>query len=237
MLAYGPDYVIGGTYLRQSYDDHFFSQFQSVYINYSETKHLDNPDYIATHAMGIYASTFNKAGGFKERWLPILEDVEFSHRLRALGYKLKINPHINLRHIFNFSIKNSILNALNKSSYWTLYSIKNKDLFADSGTASHELNANVILFYFALAGIIFFLMTSNVTFLALSALLTAANIYINRFLFKAFNDTYGFTFSLLSIMYYLWIYPLPVSMGGFLGIIKHFRLTQPLALNTQCSPR
>ncbi len=231
LLTNGPDYIVGGTYLRQPYDDGFFSKFQSVFINYSETKHLSHPDYIATHAMGIFASTFSRTNGFKEHWLPILEDVEFSHRLRRLGYRLVINPQILVQHIFNFSLKKSIVNALKKSSYWTLYSISNNDLFSDSGTASYELKANVILFYLTLTACLLFLLTDNITLLALSGLFTIMNIVINRHLLKAFKDTYGIAFSLLSAMYYLWIFPLPVSMGSVIGFIKHFQTTQALVIN------
>ena len=231
LLANGPNYVVGGTYLRQSHDENFFSRFQSVFINYSETKHLDHPDYVATHAMGIHASTFKKTDGFKERWLPILEDVEFSHRLCRMGYRLMINPKILVQHIFNFSLKKSILNALNKSSYWTLYSIANKDLLTDSGTASYEIKANVILFYLALIALIFFISTENMALFALFFSLIIANVLINRHLLKALYDAYGFRFCISSALYYLWVYPLPVSMGGLIGILKYFRMTQPLVLN------
>ena len=39
-------------------------------------------DYLATHALAIRAVDFRRSGGFREDFLPILEDVEFSHRLR-----------------------------------------------------------------------------------------------------------------------------------------------------------
>lgn len=226
----GPNSVVGGTYLRQSYDDRFFSRFQSVFINYSETKRLHHPDYVATHAMGIYANTFHKAEGFKERWLPIIEDVEFSHRLWRMGYNLTINPNVLAQHIFNFSLKRSILNAIKKSSYWTLYSLANKDLFADSGTASVELKTNVAMFYLMLGALLLFVLTNNLTFIVLCSFLTAINMIINRHLLKAFYSAYGITFSILASIYYLYIYPLPVSFGGAIGVTKYLRMTNPLAL-------
>ena len=59
----GPNTVLGGTYTIQPHDDHFFSRFQSVYIHYSETKHSDAPDYLASHALVIDTKTFNESGG------------------------------------------------------------------------------------------------------------------------------------------------------------------------------
>ena len=63
--------IVGGTYTRMPHDKDFFSIFQSVYVNYSETKKNDNPDYIAAHAMIIDALTFRKSGGFPEVFLSV----------------------------------------------------------------------------------------------------------------------------------------------------------------------
>ena len=100
----GSGTVIGGTYTLLPHDRQFFSTFQSVYIHYSETKNPQNPDYIATHAMLIEKRLFEKNGGFDEDFLPILEDVEFSHRLKEGGARLRMVPELQVKHIFNFTL-------------------------------------------------------------------------------------------------------------------------------------
>jgi glycosyltransferase involved in cell wall biosynthesis len=99
----GPEVIIGGTYTLLPYDQKFFSIFQSTYIHYSETKNTLNPDYVATHAMLIAKDLFQKSGGFNEQFMPILEDVEFSHRLKKMSARLRIVPEIQVQHIFNFT--------------------------------------------------------------------------------------------------------------------------------------
>jgi hypothetical protein len=42
--------VIGGTYTGVPQNPGFFSLFQSVFINYFETKHAGGPDGVAIHA-------------------------------------------------------------------------------------------------------------------------------------------------------------------------------------------
>jgi len=74
--------------------------------------------------MAMATESFRKSGGFSEKFLPILEDVDFSHRLRELGYRLVMNPILQVQHIFNFSLYRSLRNAIRKSMYWTMYSIK-----------------------------------------------------------------------------------------------------------------
>ncbi len=218
----GPDVVIGGTYTLMPFDQHFFSIFQSVFIHCSETKNLKNPDYIATHAMVISAGLFNTIGGFDEHFMPILEDVEFSHRLQEKGYRLLMDASILVQHIFNFNLLKSLKNGFKKSKYWTRYSIANKDLLSDSGTASQGLKFNVVSCFLSL-----FLLLGAITigFASLAVpvlLLLAANLLLNRSLIQAFYRTKGLGFTVLAVLYYTMLYPLAVGLGGLNGLINHF---------------
>ena len=208
--------IIGGTYTPQPYDQGFFGRFQSVFINYSETRNPPQADYIATHAMAINSDLFHRSGGFAEDQWPILEDVEFSHRLRRAGVTLVMQPAIQVQHIFNFSLLDSCKNAIRKTRYWIQYSLRNQDLFADSGTASIELKINVSVFFICLL-LVFGLAQGNTTALAAFIFLCFSNLYLNRRLFKAFYDANGSIFSLGAGLYYLLVYPLPVAVGSIAG--------------------
>ncbi|MEC4686235.1 MAG: glycosyltransferase family 2 protein [Nitrospirota bacterium] len=220
--ANGTDVVVGGTYTPMSYDNRFFSIFQSVFINYSETKNLRNPDYIATHAMAIDAETFRKSGGFPEVFMPIIEDVEYSHRIRREGYKLIMNPDLLVQHIFNYSLSRSMKNAFKKSKFWTIYSINNKDLLVDSGTASVELKVNVLSFFLNIVFLLLWIFTQNSLLLYPIPLIFAVNIFVNRRLIRAFHKTKGLFFAFLATLYYTLLYPLAVGTGGIAGLMKHY---------------
>ncbi len=225
----GPDTVIGGTYTSTPYDSGFFNFFQSVFVNYSETKITEEPDYIAAHAMVIDAMTFRKSGGFPEKFLPILEDVEFSHRLRKAGCRFVINPQIQVRHIFNFTILRSILNAIRKSKYWTIYNLKSSYLFVDSGSSSTELKTNVISASLVLSLLCLSLITGKHSILYLIPPILLLNILINRQLLKAFYNSGGISFSISAAIYYTTIYAASVGTGALAGMAKYFfshRLTQ-----------
>lgn len=216
-----PRTVLGGTYTPLPFDGNFFSIFQSVFIHYSETKHARNPDYIATHAMIISTETFRKSGGFAENFLPILEDVEFSHRLRRMGFTLEMHPAILVRHIFNYSLARSFQNAIRKSRYWTAYSLKNNDLLADSGTASVELKTNVVsMVLFCLLFILWGTTKSSLYGYAILPVF-GGNILINRRLLQAFFKTKGLFFGILASCYYTTLYPLAVGVGAALGAIGY----------------
>ena len=225
MATADPDLVIGGTYTRIPFDNTFFSLFQSVFINYSETKRLTNPDYVAAHAMAVNAKTFRNNNGFAEHFLPILEDVEFSHRLRRAGCKLTVDPAIQVRHIFNFSLSESIANAFVKSMYWTIYSINNKDLLSDSGTASVELKTNVMGYFLTVLLLVVLAFTQQSSLLIIGCFILAVNLFVNRHLLTAFYRAGGSAFFIGAGLYYLLLYPLPVGIGAVIGAIKNLMRT------------
>ena len=218
---FGPKTALGGTYTPIPGDALFFSRFQSVFIHYGETKHAGDPDYLATHALALRAETFHRCHGFDENVRPILEDVEFSHRLRRAGVVLVLDPALQVRHIFNYSFRRSLKNAFTKSRYWTRYSLANHDLLADSGTASHELKINVTAYLASSLLLLAGLLTGQNTLLASVAVVQAANLWFNRGLLAAFRAAAGLGFAAAASAYYALAYPLAVGFGAVVGAAEH----------------
>ncbi len=210
------DLVIGGSYTAIAYDDTFFSTFQSIFINHSEFKKQE-PDYIAAHAMVIDRQIFEKSGGFPEDFAPIIEDVEFSHRLKRSGHRLIMDNALLVRHIFNYDLDMSLRNAFRKSKYWTAYSIANRDLTADSGTASIELKVTVFcscLLWFLFLCLIY---APHTLWLVCMLVVFAFDLTENRSLIRAFFREKGLAFGVKATLYYTIIYPLAVAAGGAAG--------------------
>ncbi len=216
-----PNTIIGGTYTPDPYDRRFFSRFQSIFIHYYETRHAPAADYIATHALAMDASVFRSNRGFAEDVRPILEDVEFSHRLRRAGCRLVMNPAIQVQHIFNYSLIRSLRNAFAKSLHWTGYTISNRDLLADSGTASVGLKLNVLIFAGNAGLLSSFILTGSMILLAFMALALAFDLFLNRGLLLAFHRAEGLGFALMAALYYLLLYPLAVGAGALAGMLRH----------------
>lgn len=222
------DIVLGGTYTVKSEDDNFFSRFQSAFINYFETLHSECPDYIATHAMVMYTNTFKLSAGFSEKYLPILEDVEFSHRVRCNGCKLVVNPKIQVRHIFNFSLSASYANGFRKAMYWTIYSLHNQDLFADSGTASRALKFNIVTLFVISLVLLLMIISGDKTLLVIILLLTVINLVMNRGVLRTFYAAGSKRFFVAASAYYLLFYPWAVGAGGLVGIASYNRYAKKL---------
>jgi glycosyltransferase involved in cell wall biosynthesis len=221
VMAEGDDVVVGGTYTEAPADSTFFSWFQSIFVNYSETKSVAEPDYIATHAMALTRAMFLRHGGFRADFLPILEDVEFSHRLRRRGCRLRMLPELYVRHTFDFSLVRSLRNACRKSLYWTAYSLRQKDLLSDSGTASVELKFNVVSWLLLLA-----LASGPLGGAAgalLATLLVLSNAVVSRHLLWRYVAARGWRFGTAAGLYYLFVYPAAIAVGVAGGIIVSWR--------------
>ncbi|HWR57449.1 MAG TPA: glycosyltransferase [Thermodesulfovibrionales bacterium] len=223
--------VVGGTYTALPADDGFFSTFQSVFINYSETKD-ERPDYVASHAMVIHRRLFDKSGGFPEDFLPILEDVEFSHRLRRNGCELVMNPGILVRHIFNFTLKRSLKNAFRKAKFWTIYSMGNNDLMSDSGTASRELKINGVSFVASALFLFLFVLSGKGGFLFGLLPVSLLNLLSSSRLIEAFYRTKGFCFACCATIYYMTLYPLAAGTGAVAGALQYGAFAKALSNRT-----
>lgn len=223
LLAGGDRIVVGGTYSKLPYDKGFFSTFQSVFINYSETKYPENPDYLATHAMAIYTAKFKDMVGFREDLLPILEDVEFSHRAKRAGYSLLINPDLVVRHIFNYSLYGSIRNAFLKSMYWTVYSFGNGDVLSDSGTASIGLKISVVSLFLIILFTLLYLYLKHPVLPLTAFSVMLINLIINRRLITAFYRAKGSLFAIFSSLYYMLPYSLTVGIGAIAGTLRYLK--------------
>lgn len=216
----GRSVAVGGTYAPLAEDMRFFSRFQSVFVHFAETRRAHDPDYLAAHALALRAEDFRRSGGFCDTFLPIIEDVEFSHRLRRRGYRLVMNPALQVGHVFGLSLWSSLSNAARKAHYWAIYSARNGDLLADSGTASRALKASGAACFACLASLAGFAATGQAVFLAGAVAILAASACANRRLLRAFFDAGGGAFAAQAAAYYLVLFPVAAGIGAATGLLR-----------------
>jgi hypothetical protein len=133
-----------------------------------------------------------------------------------------MDPAIQVKHIFNFTLFRSLRNAVKKSRFWTRYSLANRDFLADSGTASRELKLTVLsaLLCLLVAGL--WLITGNPSLLWSLPVIVGVNAVINRGLIKAFFRTGGMLFAVLAYGYYSTLYAFAVGIGALFGMMEYF---------------
>ena len=224
-LLRGDSICVGGAYTREPWDKDFFSIFQSLYIHHVETK-VEHPDYIATHCLAIRKSTFEEFGGFIEDSFighqASVEDVELCHRMLKAGHQLTRSPDIQVQHMFRFNLARSVRNAIKKSKYWTMYSLKNRDVTKDSGAASYELKANVGTQVINL-GLLVVLAVTRVWWLIIPvAILYIINVAVSYRLLSLIKRERGLWFLTRAMAYYQLVYPYAVAYGSAMGTMKYF---------------
>jgi len=234
------DLVLGGTYTPRPMDSDFFSAFQSIFIHHCETRTAE-PDYVATHAMVVDAELFRRSGGFRQDHFmglaPSVEDVELSHRLRRAGCRLAVEPRLLVQHVFRFSLRRSLGNAVRKARHWTRYSLANRDVLSDSGTASLALKANVVA-----VALLACLLASSVALrsawpLAASPLLLGLDLALNRGLVAAWCGVGGPGFGILATLYYLSLYAVAVGIGAAAGAAQFLWSAPWLRGQRSCTAR
>lgn len=234
------DLVLGGTYTPEPADADFFSAFQSVFVNHFETK-AARPDYVAAHAMLVDADLFRSSGGFIEDSVigvaASVEDVELCHRLRRAGCELALDPGIEVQHVFRFSLRRSLGNAIKKARTWTLYSLDNGDLLADSGAASRELKTNVLAALVQACLLAASVASGSAWPLALAVPLLALNLRVNGRLIAAWSRTRGRSFSALATAYYMTVFAAAVGIGSAAGAAQYLWSVRLLRRVRVCTPR
>jgi hypothetical protein len=141
--------------------------------------------------------------------------------MRRSGCRLVVYPEIEVRHIFNFTFLKSLCNAVRKTTYWNIYSLQNKNLFTDSGSASTELKTNVLSFFVTFFLLVLFMLFHEAVFLYPLPAITMMNLFVNRGLISAFRETGGSVFAIKATLYYVLLYPLPIGIGTIKGFIKY----------------
>jgi len=102
-----------------------------------------------------------------------------------------------------------------------MYSLKNRDLYADSGCASSELKVNIFSCFIILMLTALSALFQNPVFLYPVPLIFSLNIISSSGMLKAFYRTNGMSFAVLATLYWMMLYPLPVGMGGLTGAIGY----------------
>jgi hypothetical protein len=187
------------------------------------------PQWTSFACVLIRRRVLEKVGLLNDGYFMYFEDVEFCHRLRRAGFRFRMDPQLLVRHSFGFGLTGSLKNAARKVRYWARYSMRNRDLLADSGTASRGLKAAG-----ALAGICWISIAAAAA-LRLPAmllpvpLLVLAAIAANFGLVRAFHAAGGPLFAAAAAGYLVLPYPLAIAVGAGQALLDLARKT-PLEL-------
>jgi hypothetical protein len=103
-----------------------------------------------------------------------------------------------------------------------IYSLKNRDSFSDSGSASVELKVNVALCCLSILLIMLSAALKLSLILSLIPFIFFMNLYISRRFVKVFYEEKGLIYAALAFLYFSTLYALAVGTGTVIGVVNYF---------------
>jgi len=125
--------------------------------------------------------------------------------------------------VFLFTLRGSLRNAFKKSRFWTRYSLHNKDVFADSGTASFELKAATAALSLSIFLVLAWLLSGLPILLWPLPFLWGATLLVCFGLLRAYFRAGGLSLLLPAMLYFFAVYPIPVGLGAIVGVLEYPR--------------
>ena len=107
--------IVCGKYNDEKMGNNFSTIYDNMTIDYRMFKGNEfNQIYSSSHFI-IRNEIFNQSGGFNE-YIKGYEDIEFFHRCKILGYKIKFDPTFQATHLKNYNFFSLLKNYFCKSN-------------------------------------------------------------------------------------------------------------------------
>jgi glycosyltransferase involved in cell wall biosynthesis len=207
-----------------SYDDapgasNFLSQYKNLFHHYTHQNSLETASTFWGACGAIRRHIFFHVGGFDESYrLPCVEDIELGYRLKQAGYKIKLFPTIQVKHLKRWGIISLIkADFFYRALPWTMLILRHRQ-FANDLNLRWSSRISVILIY-ALLGTLVAAWCSSLVWLAtlfISVTLLAINYPVYRF----FYNKRGMVFAIKTIPWH-WLYYIYSGLAFGIGTIRH----------------
>ncbi len=203
------------TALIGSYDDapadpHFLSQYRNLLHHFTHQQSGGEAFTFWGACGAVRRAAFLAVGGFDESYPhPSIEDIELGYRLRAAGYRLRLDPALQVKHLKRWTAFNMLHTDLFRRALPWSRLILAGDGFEESLNIDQTQRASVAL--------AFLLLPVTLRSRRGGALILAGLCWLNRPFYAFLQRKRGNGF-LLRALFWHWVYFLCSGMG-FLGAL------------------
>ena len=203
-----------------SYDDKpaasgIVSRYRNLLHHYTHQHASRDAQTFWAGCGAIQRDAFQKIGGFDENYrLPSVEDIELGYRLRQAGYRIRLVPEWQVKHLKKWRWRDLIVTDIGRRAIpWTKLLRREKRLDNDLNI-DHASRVSAAL---TCLGVCFLLLGfAWRPALLLGALLLALATALNWSFYKFLAQRGGWPFAVASIPLH-WLYYLGASAGFMLG--------------------
>lgn len=215
--------AVMGSYDLTPADPGFVSQFKNLFHCYIHHTSRSDAWTFWAGCGAVRREAFVAVGGFDERYArPSIEDIELGFRLRARGYRIDLDPSIQVTHLKRWTLSSMVRTDLfDRAVPWLLLMLRERTMPADLNvTRGHRLSVVLVWTLLAATALAAFTATSAMVAVGLAA--AVAMLLLNHDLYRFFARQRGALFAARSVPLH-WLYYAYCGLAVGIAAVVHGR--------------
>jgi GT2 family glycosyltransferase len=207
-----------------SYDDapgatNFFSEYKNLFHHFVHQTADKDASTFWSGCGAVRRAAFLAMGGFDESYpRPLIEDIEFGHRLKAAGYKIQLRKTLQVKHLKRWGAL-SLLRSdfFDRALPWTELILSRRWLIDDLNLKPSS-RFSVLLTYAILGSLVTVYWWPGTLVVAAAA--SIALLALNASLYAFFVQKRGILFAARAVPCH-WFYFVYSGLAFSIGVIRH----------------
>lgn len=216
--------AVFGSYDRDPPADNFASQYKNLVHRYYHQRGREDSDTFWSGCGAIRRSVYLELGGFDGAKFgrPSIEDIEFGHRMREAGWKIRLAHDLLCTHLKRWTLAEVVrTDIFQRAVPWSHLILSGRGMSNDLNVSGGErFKAGVALLWWL--AIFSCLVPAFWPWALLSAILTTgAVIFLNRDLLGFFRGNRGVAFAIKAAVYHQFYYVYSAMTFVICALVYH----------------
>ena len=206
-----------------SYDDNpgasnFLSQYKNLFHHYTHQNAKEDAFTFWGACGAIRRDIFLSIGCFDETYRrPCVEDIELGYRLKAAGYKIRLDKALQVKHLKRWGVISLIkADVCDRALPWTQLILRQGKMPSDLNLGWSSRLSVILVYSFLLSLLACWWQWK---LLILAAIISILLININASVYRFFSDKRGVLFA-LSVLPWHWLYYFYSGLAFVIGIFS-----------------
>ncbi len=207
-----------GSYDASPGDPGFLSQYRNLLHHYVHQNGCERASTFWAGSGAVRRRAFQEVGGFDERWVDRIEDIELGSRLLRAGHSIRLVKDLQVKHLKRWRLVDMLATDLwRRAVPWTELMLRERRAVNDLNVKIRDRLSVPLAF-----GALLALPLGGIwpPLLGVGATAVVLLVVLNAGLFRFFLRRRGFWFALGAAPLY-WVFLLVCGLGLALGALRH----------------